>query len=109
MIDREVQNIESYAGIAGIREQDQAVIESMGPITDHDFENLGPSVMIARICVAHPRALAKGGTAPPRVDGPGIYTVVRSGDFVAYAKIAWRDAYDMQMRTAVRPLQQAAD
>jgi hypothetical protein len=34
---------------------------------------------------------------------------VRSGDFLADAKIAWRDAYDMQMRTAVRPLQQAAE
>ena len=43
------------------------------------------------------------------VDEPEIYTAVRSGDFVTDAKIAWRDAYDMQMRTAVRPLQQAAE
>ena len=43
------------------------------------------------------------------VDEPEIYTAVRSGDFVTDAKIAWRDAYDMQMRAAVRPLQQAAE
>jgi hypothetical protein len=28
---------------------------------------------------------------------------VRSGDFLADAKIPWRDAYEMQMRAAVRP------
>jgi hypothetical protein len=33
---------------------------------------------------------------------------VRSGDFLSDAKIAWRDACEMQMRAAVRPLQQAA-
>jgi hypothetical protein len=34
---------------------------------------------------------------------------VRSGDFLADKKIAWRDAYEMQMRAAMRPLQQAAE
>jgi hypothetical protein len=43
------------------------------------------------------------------VDEPGIYTQVRSGDFLADTQIAWRDAYEMQMRAAVRPLQQAAE
>jgi hypothetical protein len=33
----------------------------------------------------------------------------RSGDFVAEAKIAWRDAYEMQMRAAAPPLAQAAE
>ena len=55
------------------------------------------------------RAFAKDGKAPPCVDDPGIYTQVRSGDFVADSKIAWRDAYEMQMRAAVRPLAQAAE
>jgi len=51
----------------------------------------------------------KTARVPPCVDDPGIYTAVRSGDFLADAKIAWRDAYEMQMRAAVRPLQQAAE
>ena len=113
MIDRQAQKTESYTGIASIHGQDQAVTESMGPITDHDFENLGPSdIMIARTrrrLLRAARAFAKDGKAPPGVDEPGIYTQVRSGDFVTDAKIAWRDAYDMQMRAAVRPLQQAAE
>ena len=45
----------------------------------------------------------------PCVDEPGIYTQVRSGDFLADTKIARREAYEMQMRAAVRPLQQAAE
>jgi phthalate 4,5-dioxygenase oxygenase subunit len=94
----------------GIHGQDQAVTESMGGITDHAFENLAPSdLMIARTRRRAARAFAKDGTVPPCVDDPGIYTAVRSGDFLADAKIAWRDAYDMQMRGAVRPLQQAAE
>ena len=113
MIDRVSQKNESFTGIASIHGQDQAVTESMGPITDHEFENLGPSdIMIARTrrrLLRAARSFAKDGKVPPGVDEPGIYTQVRSGDFVTDAKIAWRDAYDMQMRAAVRPLQQAAE
>ena len=38
-----------YSGIDGVHLQDQAITESMGPVTDHGFENLGPSdIMVAR-------------------------------------------------------------
>jgi phenylpropionate dioxygenase-like ring-hydroxylating dioxygenase large terminal subunit len=114
MIDREAQKHgESYTGIASIHGQDQAVTESMGGITDHDFENLGPSdIMIAstrRRLLRAARAFHKEGTVPPGVGDPEIYTAVRSGDFLADAKIAWRDAYEMQMRAAIRSLAQAAE
>jgi hypothetical protein len=46
---------------------------------------------------------------PPGVDDPAIMYAIRSGDFVTDAKLRWRDAYDRQMRAAVRPLQQAAE
>jgi hypothetical protein len=85
----------------------------MGPITDHDFENLGPSdIMIARTrrrLLRAARAFAKDSTVPPGVDNPEIYVNVRSGDFLADSKIAWRDAYDARMRAALRPLRQAAE
>jgi hypothetical protein len=55
------------------------------------------------------RAFKKEGAAPPGVDNPEIYVNVRSGDFLADAEIAWRDAYEMQLRTAIRPLAQAAE
>jgi hypothetical protein len=113
MVDRVTQKTESSTGIASIYGQDQAVTESMCPITDHEFENLEPNdIMIARTrrrLLRAARAFKKDGTVPPCVDEPGIYTQARSGDFVTDAKIAWRDAYEMQMRTEVRPLQQAAE
>eukprot|EP00456_Euglypha_rotunda_P052205 TRINITY_DN42086_c0_g1_i14.p1 TRINITY_DN42086_c0_g1~~TRINITY_DN42086_c0_g1_i14.p1 ORF type:complete len:370 (+),score=82.98 TRINITY_DN42086_c0_g1_i14:355-1464(+) len=43
-IDRESQrNGTQFTGIPNITMQDQAVTESMGPITDHNFENLAPT------------------------------------------------------------------
>jgi hypothetical protein len=54
-----------------------------------------------------PDGLGRATAAPARRGG--IYTQVGNGDFVADTKIAWRDAYDMQMRAAVRPLAQAAE
>jgi phthalate 4,5-dioxygenase oxygenase subunit len=113
MIDRTAQRSESFTGIASIHVQDQAVTESMGAITDHDFENLGPSdIMIARTrrrLLRAARAFDKDGTVPPGVDDPEICFEVRSGDFLADAKIGWRDAYEAQMRAAIRPLAQAAE
>jgi phthalate 4,5-dioxygenase len=98
---------------SGIQAQDQAIAESMGPISDHDFEHLGPSDrMITRTrrrLLRAARALKKDGTVPPGVDDPDIFVNVRSGDFLADEKIGWRDAYDMQIRAAMRPLQQAAE
>ena len=107
------QSGESFTGIASIHGQDQAVTESMGGITDHGFENLAPSdLMIARTrrrLLRAARAFDQDGTVPPGVDDPDIYTAVRSGDFLADERIDWRDAYEMQMRAAVRPLAQAAE
>ena len=64
-----------------------------------------PAAPVAR----RARASTKDGTVPPGVDDPEIYIQVRSGDFLTDEKIAWRDAYDTQMRAAIRPLQQAAE
>ena len=114
LIDRDAQkNGGIYTGITGIQAQDQVITESMGPIIDHDFEHLGPSDrMITRTrrrLLRAARALKKDGAVPPGVDQPDIYVNVRSGDFLADEKIGWRDAYEMQMRAAMRPLQQAAE
>jgi phthalate 4,5-dioxygenase len=114
LIDRELQkNGGVYTGIAGIPAQDQAVTESMGGVTDHAFEHLGPGdLMITRTrrrLLKAARALARDGTVPPAVDDPEICAEVRTGDFLADARIGWREAYALQMRTALRPLKQAAE
>jgi phenylpropionate dioxygenase-like ring-hydroxylating dioxygenase large terminal subunit len=114
LIDREAQKSGgNYTGISGIHAQDQAVTESMGPITDHLFESLAPSdgmiMATRRRLLKAARALAKDGTLPPGVDDPEIMYAVRSGDFVTDAKLGWRQAYDAQMRAAFRPMKQAAE
>ena len=114
LIDRDAQATGgNYTGIDGIHAQDQAVTESMGPITDHLWEHLGPSDMMImrtrRRLLAVARAFAKTGKAPPGVDNPDIMYPVRSGDFVTEAGLTWRDAYDRKMAESVRPLQQSAE
>jgi phthalate 4,5-dioxygenase len=114
LIDREAQKTGgNYSGIDGIHAQDQAITESMGPITDHLFEHLAPSdrmiMATRRRLLQAARALAKDGTVPPGVDDPQIMHAVRSGDFVTEAKLGWRDAYDREMRAAMRPLKMAAE
>ncbi|HTV89307.1 MAG TPA: Rieske 2Fe-2S domain-containing protein [Stellaceae bacterium] len=114
LIDRDAQRVGgNYSGIAGIHQQDQAITESMGPITDHQFEHLAPSdkmiMATRRRLLQASRALAKNGTVPPGVDDPAIMYAVRSGDFVTDAQLGWRDAYDREMQASVRPLKMAAE
>ncbi|HVC57557.1 MAG TPA: Rieske 2Fe-2S domain-containing protein [Stellaceae bacterium] len=113
LVSREAQKNGNYTGIDGIHAQDQAVTESMGPITDHLFEHLAPSdrmiMATRRRLLKAARALAKDGTVPPGVDDPDIMYAVRSGDFVTDAKLGWREAYDRQMQASVRPLKLAAE
>jgi phthalate 4,5-dioxygenase oxygenase subunit len=114
LIDREAQKRGGiYTGIVGIQAQDQAITESMGEVTDHDFEHLGPSDrMITRTrrrLLRAARELKKDGTVPPGVDDPDVFVNVRSGDFLADKEIEWRDAYEAQMRAAMRPLREAAE
>ena len=114
LIDRDAQRHGgNYTGIEGIHAQDQAVTESMGPITDHLFEHLAPSdrmIMATRRRLSEAaRALAEHGTVPPGVDEPAVMYPVRSGDFVTEARLGWREAYDREMRAAVRPMKMAAE
>lgn len=114
LVDREAQaRGGNYTGITGIHAQDQAVTESMGPITDHLFEKLAPSdrmiMATRRRLLKAARALARDGAMPPGVDNPEIMYPVRSGDFITEARLGWRKAYDRQMQAAVRPLKMAAE
>ena len=108
LIDREAQrNGTIFSGITNIHIQDQAVTESMGPITDHEFEHLAPTdIMIARTrrhILATARAYAEQSAAPPCLDDPETYLTARSGFFVADPKTEWQDAYAENIANAVRP------
>jgi phthalate 4,5-dioxygenase oxygenase subunit len=107
MIDREVQRTRSYTGIDGIFLQDQAVTESMGMITDHGFEHLGPSdlmiIQTRRRAVEAATALAESKVVPPGIDNPDIFMGARGGDFALDEDMDWMEAYEEQMRASVDP------
>jgi phthalate 4,5-dioxygenase len=107
-LDREAQRSNAiYSGIDGIHLQDQAITESMGPITDHTFEHLGPSdQMITRTrrrLLLAARALRDQGTLPPGVEDASIYRGARSGYFVSDDQGPWKDVYERRLAAAKHP------
>jgi phthalate 4,5-dioxygenase len=101
LIDRDVQRTRSFTGIEGIHVQDQAVTESMGPITDHSWEMLAPSDrMIAatrRRLLLAAKALAETGALPPGAGGAEAYGRIRGGFFLAPDTRRWPDVYHAQL------------
>jgi phthalate 4,5-dioxygenase oxygenase subunit len=95
-IDRDAQrNGESYTGIPGIHQQDQAITESMGTIYDRTHEHLGTSdamvIRTRRRLIAAAKALRDQGIVPPAVDEPGLYRV-RSGGILLKRELDWQQA-----------------
>ena len=108
LIDREAQRSgRVYTGIGDVHLQDQAITESMGPITDFSNENLTTSdQMISRTrrrVLLAARALRDDGEVPPGVDDPEAFYQSRSGFFLAGHDVDWVEAYDTQMAAADRP------
>jgi hypothetical protein len=108
-IDRDKQkgNV-IFSGIDGIHLQDQAITESMGPVTDFDWEHLAPSdQMITRTrrrMLRAARALGEEGTLPPGADQPDVYRDARSGYFIAPDDGAsWQEVYARTLAAAVHP------
>jgi phenylpropionate dioxygenase-like ring-hydroxylating dioxygenase large terminal subunit len=96
MIDRENQkNMVSYTGIRGIRQQDMAMTESMGPIMNRSREHLGTTdaliIRTRRRLLACARALEESGEVPPGVDQPKVYHQ-RSGGIILPRSADWWEA-----------------
>ena len=107
-IDRTAQRTRSFTGIPGIHQQDQAVTESMGSITDHSWENLATSdrmiVAVRRRLAAAARAFAETGEAPPGTGaGAEAYGRVRGGYFVAPESVGWPEVYRRQLAVVGAP------
>ena len=97
-----------YSGIDGVHLQDQAITESMGPVTDFGFEHLGPSNQMItrtrrRILLAA-RALRDTGERPPGADDPKVYRGARSGYFSKPDdQGSWQEVYASTLAEAVHP------
>ena len=93
LIDRQVQKTETFTGIEGVNNQDQAVQESMGPIVDRTKEYLTPS----DLSIVHLRKLLiqAAGTVADGGDPPGVgtsYVGLRAIDRVLPRGEPWRDS-----------------
>jgi phthalate 4,5-dioxygenase oxygenase subunit len=93
LLDRALQRSRrSYTGIRGIREEDLAVQESMGPIFDRSGEHLasGDLAVIAtrRRMLEAVRALAERDAVPYEALSPDTYRV-RSAALVLPRDVAW--------------------
>jgi phthalate 4,5-dioxygenase len=103
LVDRATQRTRTYTGIDGIHQQDQAVTESMGLITDYSFEHLAASdrmvMATRRRLLGAAKALADNGTAPPGsgTGGAEIYGRMRGGYFLAPETREWADVYRLQL------------
>ena len=107
-IDRDAQRSgRIFTGIADVHLQDQAVTESMGPITDFTRENHSSSdqmiVLTRRRAVRAARAWRDNGTVPPGVDDPEAFFGSRSGFFWAGEDVDWLDAYSTEMTAVEHP------
>jgi nitrite reductase/ring-hydroxylating ferredoxin subunit len=96
LIDREAQRTwKSYTGIAGIRQQDMAVTESMGTIYNRSREHLGTTdaliIRTRRAMINAAKALRDHGITPPGVDNPEVYHK-RSGEFILPRNVEWWEA-----------------
>ena len=113
-MDREAQRTNRiYSGIDNIGLQDQAVTESMGAITNHATEHLGPGdLMIARTrrrALGAARAFAAGTPAPGSFETPEVMMAARSGYFEMHQSVEWQQAYADKMRAADRVRQVEPD
>ena len=96
LIDREAQSkMESFTGIAGIRQQDMAVTESMGSIYDRTREHLGTTdaliIRTRRKLIKTAKEFRDQGVLPPGVDDPELYHM-RSGEFLLPRSVDWWNA-----------------
>jgi phthalate 4,5-dioxygenase len=107
-IDRNAQRSNTiYSGIRNIHLQDQAVTESMGPISDHSFEHPAPSDQMVtrtrRRLLMAARALHENGTLPPGVESPDAFRNARSGYVITDDQRPWQEIYANQLALSVRP------
>ena len=107
-IDRQLQRTKTFTGIPTIPLQDQAVVESMGMVTDRSIEHLGTSdgmvIQVRRRLIAAALAHAADGTLPPGVTNPEWYRV-RSVSGTLPKGASWLEEMDdwLNARTTTIP------
>jgi len=110
MIDRKAQSESlSYTGIRGIRQQDMAMTESMGPIMNRSNEHLGTTdaliIRTRRKLLACARALQENGVVPPGVDTPEVYHQRSGGIILPRSVDWWESTRDLREKFEATPIE----
>ncbi|CAN5335230.1 Rieske 2Fe-2S domain-containing protein [soil metagenome] len=106
LIDREAQAARSYTGLTGVQLQDQAVVESMGAVSDRTKEHLSVSdhmIVVTRRRILRVLRTHQAGEGAPGVEAVATVQQSRSGAFTAPAEMPWQAAYAAQISAAANP------
>ena len=97
-IDREVQKHETFTGIEGVNQQDQAVQEIMGPIVDRSREHLSHTDMAVfaarQLLLEATKTVADGGNPPGADDS---YYDIRAIERILPGDASWAAALRDEM------------
>jgi hypothetical protein len=100
-LDREVQRTRTFSGVPTVHNQDQAMTESMGAITDHSREHLSAAdrtIVLTRQILRHAaRNLSEREAEPATVDQPQLYAT-RSGRVILPRDADWVRATEEQRK-----------
>lgn len=104
-IDRDMQQSTTFTGINGIYHQDQAITESIGPVSEHSREHLGPSdrmiIQTRKRLVNAIEAFVTDGVIPSVVDDPAMFHSALGGGFYSSSSQDFVTAYLDQLESPV--------
>lgn len=94
--DREMMKKGHFSGIIGVVMEDHAVVETMGPISDRENENLGQSdraiVAWRRMMIKAARALEQTGELPEILTNPSIdFAAIKSYEEIVPPGHDWKN------------------
>lgn len=99
--DRELMKNHHFSGITGVVMEDHAVVETMGPISDRENENLGQSdiavVAWRRIMLRAAKAFARTGELPEILTSADIdFGKIQSYEEIVPAHVDWKEALPLE-------------
>jgi phenylpropionate dioxygenase-like ring-hydroxylating dioxygenase large terminal subunit len=97
--NQEAMKSVNFSGIDGVKNQDYAIVETMGPIVNRSKEHLGASdraVTAARRLLLNAVRTFQEGQDPPGLDPSIPVEQVLSDDVTAPAGIPWREAVPLE-------------
>jgi phenylpropionate dioxygenase-like ring-hydroxylating dioxygenase large terminal subunit len=107
LFDMEAQRTTLFSGIPGVKLQDVAMTEGMGPVLDRTIEHLGTTdgaiIEMRKQVLNALKALRDGGIVPPAVDDPEAFAV-RSAQAILPRDQSWVAAIGDSLRVSDRAL-----